>query len=97
MAKSLLFDWEDGSNAGYSFGCHWRYDETAQAYTWVDETIKFDEPYTYDYNLDIFQSAPSRVRGEKQYKMVPKVSSIEETKLHKAALRSIPSDKKLAK
>ena len=97
VAKSLLFDWEDGSNAGYSFGCHWRYDETAQAYTWVDETIKFDEPYTYDYNLDIFQSAPSRVRGEKQYKIVPKVSSIEETKLHKAALRSIPSDKKLAK
>lgn len=97
VAKALKFTEADSNNNFYSYGCHWHFDEASETYSWVDETIAFEEPYVYDRNLDIFQSAPARERGEKLYKQLTKVHDMAETKLFREKIHSLPRDTKFVK
>ena len=97
VGKPLKNTESDANSNFYAYGCHWHYDEAAESYSWVDEVVAFDEPYTYDRNLEIFENAPARERGEKLYKAVPVVHDMATTKAVREKLHSIPSVKKNVK
>ena len=97
VGKPLKSTTSDANNNFYAYGCHWHFDEANESYSWVDEVVAFDEPYTYDRNLEIFENAPARERGEKLYKAVPVVHDMATTKAVREKLHSIPSVKKNVK
>ena len=97
VAKALKSTEADSNNNFYGYGCHWHFDEASETYSWVDETIAFEDPYVYDRNLDVFQSAPARERGEKLYKPLTKVHDMAETKLFREKINSLPRDTKFVK
>ena len=94
VGKPLKSTEYDANYNFYAYGCHWHFDEASESYSWVDEVVAFDEPYTYDRNLEIFENAPARERGEKLYKAIPVVNDMATTKAVRAKLHSIPSIKK---
>ena len=97
VAKAFKSEEMDANNNFYAYGCHWHYDEASEAYSWIDENVKFEEPYTYDRNLDIFKNAPARERGEKLYKQLNRVHDMTETKFFLEKLHSMPRDTKSVK
>ena len=97
IAHELLFSEMDGNGDFYAYGCHWHYDEASEAYSWVDQVIKFDEALTYDYNLDKLQSAPARRDDMKVCKELKNVHDMEATKKVREKIHSIPVDPKFVK
>ena len=97
VAKAFKSEEMDANNNFYAYGCHWHYDEASEAYSWIDENVKFEDPYTYDRNLDIFKNAPARERGEKLYKQLNRVHDMTETKFFLEKLHSMPRDTKSVK
>ena len=96
VAKALKSTEFDDNDNFYGYGCHWHYDETA-GYSWVDQTVSFEDPYTYDRNLEYFQSAPARERGQQLYKPLNKVHGMAETKLFREKLQNLPLNQKIVK
>ena len=93
-AKALRED-EVNDTDFFVYGCYWHYDAAGQTYTWVDEDVHFAEKtYTYDYNLDVFNSAPARMRGEDRYMKITNFGDIQTTKKVMKALQSVPADSK---
>ncbi len=85
-AKELRFEDVDDANF-YRYGCYWHYDEASEAYSWNDEEVHFGELHTYDYKLDIFQSAaPQRRMSE-----IHNFGDIEMTKQIRNKINSVPT------